>query len=1121
MILFDKYQYSEEEIKKRGYSRHCIAENEEGIRFWIKWILGVGENDTKRKMLSDRLRSLQGAKHPCLPDIIVYNFDQKQDAYAIVYKYLEDIESLENKVTTINMQDIMSGLIELADCLNSLLSKNKKTHGDIHPGNIFVDKNGQFFLIDFQLFEITRTLSQDKNIEIFAKDFAAPEKFDRLAGSGFPYQADIYSLGKIIDWIFRERKEEIPEEQNMKLQQLLSEKPNDRPKWQEVIEFLKKFPVLSDTKNIRIDTNRKVQLTSELFENNTGTPVFDVGPKKPDNHYHSYFVNVVINNIVLKCSWIETERKFLINDVDHNDEYMEQKRLYGEKLPFNVKFTENYSDHDLTPYFKRWFAKKQNQRSLRMQGRYIKNELQFYRELLEKELEVIAQNSLRLRYSHWKKDDNDDLVFYVYDDVKNSDRSFLLKHIEDGNAINSDGVEYIILATADRKQNKDKVLFAGKPYEYEEQRDKDNKTFYLFKIKDCDLKEKNKVNMPKSGYIFESTTQKDEEKRRQIDAITKAEKNDAQNPKLIYALFTPDQLPPTEFPNYDPLDHVYQRDKNGMELKYSANQNNAIRNAISKSPLSIIQGPPGTGKTTVITEIVFQILAKEPQAKILITSQTNNAVDQVLENLIKNEIAILRLNAVTASSIKEEIREHTLNKKLEHWKLQVKETSERNFKNIKDDSIISDKLKKSFENSLTKKNGLKDLKTFVEKKSAENENMIKFRNLPDEENELLSLLDEFFGINYFKLYQLHRDWINIVSSIDEDSEINKKLIDSIRVIGATCNHIAAKKYSKWDFKFDYVIMDEASKATTAESLVPIIMGNNLILVGDHRQLRPMLTSTRVVEKWLREKFEKEADDLEDWDDYFNRPSLFEQVITKIDPNKSQYYKSQLTECRRLPAEQVKLTSKHFYESEGDEPIEPVPRENSAEHNLPLAINSSLFFIDIGSNNKNEKDKDKSSYNKESVKIIVEILNRINKYEKIKKYSLGIIACYKAQFRLLKKETDKLRGRGDLTSVFKWQRPENKFLVSVVDRFQGLECDIIILDLVKSGAGLDLGFMEVPNRINVALSRNKRLLVIVGDYHGIINAKTRKEGEKAALQHYLENIKPGWIIPAGRVQELFR
>ena len=79
-----------------------------------------------------------------------------------------------------------------------------------------------------------------------------------------------------------------------------------------------------------------------------------------------------------------------------------------------------------------------------------------------------------------------------------------------------------------------------------------------------------------------------------------------------------------------------------------------------------------------------------------------------------------------------------------------------------------------------------------------------------------------------------------------------------------------------------------------------------------------------------------------------------------------------------------------------------------------------------------------------------------------------------------------------------------------------------MDLVKSGAGLDLGFLEVPNRINVALSRQKKLLIIVGDYHGIINAKTRRlKGEKAALQNYLEILKKDWIVKSEQLKGLFK
>jgi superfamily I DNA and/or RNA helicase len=91
---------------------------------------------------------------------------------------------------------------------------------------------------------------------------------------------------------------------------------------------------------------------------------------------------------------------------------------------------------------------------------------------------------------------------------------------------------------------------------------------------------------------------------------------------------------------------------------------------------------------------------------------------------------------------------------------------------------------------------------------------------------------------------------------------------------------------------------------------------------------------------------------------------------------------------------------------------------------------------------------------------------------------------------------------------------------VVDRFQGHECDIIILDLVSSGPRIGLGFMSSPNRMNVALSRQKRLLVIVGDYQGTINVKPGRNArrEKAPLQEYLAKLDPAWVIPAEHIDK---
>ena len=59
----------------------------------------------------------------------------------------------------------------------------------------------------------------------------------------------------------------------------------------------------------------------------------------------------------------------------------------------------------------------------------------------------------------------------------------------------------------------------------------------------------------------------------------------------------------------------------------------AVAKSLLAKDLALIQGPPGTGKTTVIAEIIWQTLLREPEAKILITSQTNLAVDNALERL--------------------------------------------------------------------------------------------------------------------------------------------------------------------------------------------------------------------------------------------------------------------------------------------------------------------------------------------------------------------------------------------------------------------------------------------------------------------------------------------------------
>jgi superfamily I DNA and/or RNA helicase len=131
---------------------------------------------------------------------------------------------------------------------------------------------------------------------------------------------------------------------------------------------------------------------------------------------------------------------------------------------------------------------------------------------------------------------------------------------------------------------------------------------------------------------------------------------------------------------------------------------------------------------------------------------------------------------------------------------------------------------------------------------------------------------------------------------------------------------------------------------------------------------------------------------------------------------------------------------------------------------------------------------KSSYNPVSAKTIIELLTKIDKMPGIfletdndKPYEVGVITGYGKQAEFLSNEVE--------NAYFKNLQLNKNLTIATVDSFQGSEKDIIIYDIVRSAKTKDnkgLGFLEMPNRINVALTRVKRLLIVVGDADYILN-----------------------------------
>ncbi|MEY4906224.1 MAG: hypothetical protein RLZZ292_4039, partial [Bacteroidota bacterium] len=681
-MLFNKYQYNSHDIQKRGYSQNAVAQDENGNKVWIKWILGVEKTDIKVKILTDKLRHLQKIRHTCLPEIITYGFDDEQTAFAIVYTHLESVESFEQKNARLDTQVMLAGLDEVVNCLQALHSKYKINHGDLHPANILIDNKGLFYIIDFGLADITQTLSQQQDLQIFAKNFAAPEKTKRVAG-GFPYQADIYSFAKVLEWFYNEKGQNFTEEQTRDLQIMLSENPADRPQWQLVTGFLQKLAQETEKPSVKI-AFREVAYQNIIVEQlQNHTPIFDISPTDGDNFLFNISIGAIYCDSVL---WIKNENKLLFKAKKPMNEIDENRRNKGKKLPIPLEYTthDTRNNFSLTPIFQKWFDEKKQAQSLRTKQRAVREELDFYKELLEKEIQVIEKNALKIQYTKFEVNQDEITFFIKLSENENANLGFIQRHIETGNAPNSEGILYMVSANANRKQIKNPIEFTGKPYDLQTPKKEDDalentltdNDIRCLKIKDCEYLKTD--SMPQSGYLFESTRQKEEEKNRQLDAIQKTNKNEVQNPNLIYHLFKPTDMPDSYY-DYEDLSEIKQKDKQGKPFEYSYNQTKAIQNALRQTPFSVIQGPPGTGKTTVITEIVFQILAQKPAAKILITSQTNNAVDQVLENLLKNDIPLVRLSGITPPKITA-IKKHTIDKKMAGWKDDTRRKAEMNFK---------------------------------------------------------------------------------------------------------------------------------------------------------------------------------------------------------------------------------------------------------------------------------------------------------------------------------------------------------------------------------------------------------------------------------------------------------
>ncbi|MEM2452395.1 MAG: AAA domain-containing protein [Candidatus Methanomethylicia archaeon] len=429
--------------------------------------------------------------------------------------------------------------------------------------------------------------------------------------------------------------------------------------------------------------------------------------------------------------------------------------------------------------------------------------------------------------------------------------------------------------------------------------------------------------------------------------------------------------------------------------------------ALNDNEILLIVGPPGTGKTRVIAKIAFELMKRGE--KVLITSHTNRAVDNAVENLPLEKT----LRVGRPEKVLENIKKYLL--------------SYRAREQIGQMILNLDNKLYNFLNEI--QNLIKDYK------KSRNYEKIVLRNI-------------------LKKYKSH-----IIDTIKNRNKMIReeceKLINEIPIIGSTL--VKSQLPPLWNIDFDIVIIDEASQASITLALLAMVKGRKWILVGDHKQLLPIFRDKRVSNIESRIKL-----------------SAFSGLKEKYDPRHlwlQIHYRSH--------PDIIGFSTKYIYENKIK--CHETCLNQTLEFKKPpklefLTKTKPAVFIHV---NGIDEVVGKSRRNEKEVEVICEIIRELINCG-IKPSEIGVISPFIAQTKQI---------------IEKLPKTKEKIEVNTVDAFQGREKEVIIFSITDT---TKLKFPSDPHRLNVALTRPRKKLIVVG------NGKAITEKAKNTLLHkYLE------------------
>ena len=370
----------------------------------------------------------------------------------------------------------------------------------------------------------------------------------------------------------------------------------------------------------------------------------------------------------------------------------------------------------------------------------------------------------------------------------------------------------------------------------------------------------------------------------------------------------------------------------------------------------------------------------------------------------------------------------------------------------------------------------------------------------DEAKNLLENQKEFIN----KFGSFIKDFNERLEHIDisyENEYFKDTYINSCNVVGMSCTENIKTLEDKGFHAFDVVIIDEVSKATPPELLMPMLRAKKVILVGDHRQLPPLFGE-------YEKSYKEIIDTIEDTDEN----KQVKNILTEKNFNKYEnmvtssifktYFEQAPKEIKHSLLTQFRMHSdimaiiNRFYENRLNAGVPKDKEDEVKAHQLEIKRTNGLSFIKRDrhaywidsseiklSQNQRKPIYESTTQTSTSIHnvleayIVIELLKQIaSEYKKLnleKKVQVGVISLYQLQVNKIRAMLKNERRKFDFSAI--------NIDINTVDRFQGKEKEIVIVSLVRNPQTGKSKSKHITafERVNVAFSRAQNALIIVG------------------------------------------